>query len=177
MKHYVFDRAPYPVIKQIHQRIPFLDNFYTSFEKNYNVVPVHEWAISTWPVVPLTLVTLYIIIIFGGKRIMKNKEPFGDSNRKTLEYWNLFLSTFSILGALRTVPHLLFNLYTLPFEENICTATNDSDWGMFSTGFWVQLFIFSKPLELFDTYFIVVRKRPLIFLHWYVGEMTGSLRK
>jgi len=36
-----------------------------------------------------------------------------------------------------------------------------------ATGLWVQLFILSKIPELIDTFFIVQRKRPLIFLHWY----------
>eukprot|EP00122_Pirum_gemmata_P011475 Pgem_evm2s10633 len=35
------------------------------------------------------------------------------------------------------------------------------------SGMWTTLFIFSKIPELFDTMFIVLRKRPLIFLHWY----------
>ena len=164
---YIFDRPPFPVIKQLHQKLPSLAPLYTTFERNFNVVPVHSWSKTSWPLYPLTMVTLYVIFIFLGKHLMKDKQPFSDRNRKSLEYWNLFLSTFSFIGAFRTVPHLLHNLYTLPFEDNICLSINDSNWGQFSTGLWVQLFIFSKPLELFDTYFIVVRKRPLIFLHWY----------
>jgi len=66
----------------------------------------------------------------------------------------------------RTVPHLAHSLYNKTMEENVCTKPED-DWGSFSTGFWVQLFIYSKPFELIDTYFIVARKRPLIFLHYY----------
>lgn len=34
-------------------------------------------------------------------------------------------------------------------------------------GFWTWLFVLSKLPELGDTVFIVLRKQPLIFLHWY----------
>ena len=32
---------------------------------------------------------------------------------------------------------------------------------------WTYLFTMSKVPELMDTVFIVLRKQPLIFLHWY----------
>lgn len=35
------------------------------------------------------------------------------------------------------------------------------------SGFWTWLFVLSKLPELGDTLFIVLRKQPLIFLHWY----------
>lgn len=35
------------------------------------------------------------------------------------------------------------------------------------SGFWTWLFVLSKLPELGDTVFIVLRKQPLIFLHWY----------
>ena len=34
------------------------------------------------------------------------------------------------------------------------------------SGFWSSLFVLSKVPELGDTIFIVLRKQPLIFLHW-----------
>lgn len=33
--------------------------------------------------------------------------------------------------------------------------------------FWTTMFSFSKAIELVDTAFVVLRKRPLIFLHYY----------
>ncbi len=40
------------------------------------------------------------------------------------------------------------------------------------TGYWAWLYVISKALELFDTLFLVLRKRPLIFLHYYHHSVT-----
>jgi hypothetical protein len=43
----------------------------------------------------------------------------------------------------------------------------DESYGDNATGFWVALFTISKLFEYMDTVFVVLRKKPLIFLHWY----------
>jgi elongation of very long chain fatty acids protein 6 len=64
------------------------------------------------------------------------------------------------------MPYLIGMVMARPFEETVCSHPL-STWGVGTTGFWVMLFIFSKIPELIDTVFIVMRKKPLIFLHWY----------
>jgi len=109
-------------------------------------------------------VVVYLTAIFLGRRYMASRERL--DLRMPLAYWNAFLSVFSFIGAMRTVPDLLYRFGTESFENTICTPATAS-WGSGATGLWVMLFIFSKIPELVDTVFIVARKRPLLFLHWY----------
>ena len=95
---------------------------------------------------------------------MKTRERF--DLRNNLAMWNAFLCIFSFCGAIRTVPHLLFNLTNMSLAQTMTTYAA-ADWGDGATGLWVQLFIFSKIPELWDTFYIVARQRPLLFLHWY----------
>lgn len=148
---------------QLHQRFPLLSYLYTPFEKNFQAEASVNWAGDNFAV-PAVLITLYLVGIFGGKAIMANRQPF--DLKWPLAYWNLFLSTFSFIGMARTVPHLLHMLTTMQFKDTVCNKS-EVNYGEGATGFWVMLFIFSKVPELIDTVFIVLRKKPLIFLHWY----------
>ena len=83
--------------------------------------------------------------------------------------WNFGLSFFSIGGLIYCVPHLLFNdrsgLITTGFYPSVCSHA--SAYGFGDVGFWVFLFIYSKLAELIDTLFLLLRKSPVILLHWY----------
>ena len=115
------------------------------------------------------IVTLYMASIYFGKQYMSRRIASGGRRfdlRYTLAAWNAFLCIFSYMGAMRTVPDLLYRLGSEPSSSTVCTNPSAS-WGNGATGLWVQLFIFSKIPELVDTIFIVARDRPLIFLHPY----------
>ena len=116
------------------------------------------------PIIPIGISSVYLAACYLGKKFMSYRPAY---NLQTpLAYWNLFLSTFSFVGMVNTVPQLLYNLHTMSLNDNLCKDPKET----FATGvcgFWVQLFIFSKVPELVDTFFIVARKKPLLFLHWY----------
>jgi elongation of very long chain fatty acids protein 6 len=116
------------------------------------------------PFIPILTCLAYVVLIFVGQSYMKDKERY--NLRYTMATWNFGLSTFSFMGMLRTLPQLLHNLYTLSVRDNVCLDPR-ATYGSGSTGLWVQLFVLSKFPELLDTFFIVIHKKPLIFLHWY----------
>lgn len=142
---------------------PTLGRLYLPFEKFYDPVDMLLWMQAS-PHLPICACILYVVFIIVGKAYMA-KHPAG-SWRTTLAAWNFSLSLFSWIGALRTAPQLYYNLMTYSLRENMCDDPA-ATYGSGSTGLWIQLFVLSKFPELLDTFFIVIHKKPLIFLHWY----------
>jgi elongation of very long chain fatty acids protein 6 len=123
----------------------------------------HLWMGQHYEV-PAILCALYVVVIFGGQRIMKDRKPF--NLQMPLFFWNVFLAAFSIVGAICTVPQIYRVVKERGFTNDMCTTDSEM------ANPWVYLFCLSKIPELLDTVFIVLRKRPLIFLHYYHHVMT-----
>lgn len=134
-----------------------------AFEMNFDATKYLAFADNNYQI-PVIALIIYLTFCFGVRRILEGREAF--DLRMPLALWNALLSGFSFLGMCRTVPYLLSNILLNTYEETVCVDPRKS-WGNGPTGLWVMLFIFSKLPELVDTVFIVLRKRPLIFLHWY----------
>lgn len=110
---------------------------------------------------------LYVFTIFGTKFAMRNRQPF--SLFVPLNCWNLFLAVFSIVGSIKLTPEFFDTLFNKGFQDSYCKI---HDFTSGNNGYWVWLFIVSKMFELVDTVFIVLRKKPLLFLHWYHHILT-----
>lgn len=119
-----------------------------------------KYANENWQI-PITLTSAYLALCFFGPSMIV--KPF--NLKLPLALWNLGLSVFSFLGFIFTFPALL-TLLQSGFKNSICLDPK-LGWAKGTTGFWVCLFIYSKVPELVDTVFIILRKKPLIFLHWY----------
>ena len=104
---------------------------------------------------------VYLLVSYALQQYMKDRERFNLKN--LLIVWNIGLSVFSILGASRLLPEFVYTFYKHGFTHSVCN--NDYVYG--PPGQWWYLFLLSKIPELVDTAFIILRKRKLIFLHYY----------
>lgn len=132
------------------------------FENDFIHQETRNWMVKNWTWV-FYYCGAYMLIIFGGQIYMKNRPRF--ELRGLLSIWNTALAMFSIMGACRTAPELVHVLRHYGLFHSVCVPSfieNDR-----VSGFWTWLFVLSKLPELGDTLFIVLRKQPLIFLHWY----------
>lgn len=100
----------------------------------------------------------YVISIFALQNYMRDRPKY--HLRGPLMVWSLLLSAFSFSGFFRAGLHHLLYMVNYGWGRSVCDPVlNETVWSF--------LFCFSKLPELIDTYFIVLRKQRLIFLHWY----------
>lgn len=149
---------------ELYLAFPWVRRFYTDWEVQINNEPVFDLMVYLTPFVPIVSVVSYLATIVGLKKYMVNRPAY--DLKIPLAMWNLFLSVFSFFGAVRTVPHLLW-LFAFVGPYKVMCGDPETLYGTGSIGLWCQSFVLSKIAELFDTVFIILRKRPLSFLHWY----------
>nr|XP_002740724.1 PREDICTED: elongation of very long chain fatty acids protein 6-like [Saccoglossus kowalevskii] len=135
------------------------------FERNlvdtpsWHIHMKHYWHYSIYTSV------VYIILIFSIQRYMRDRPKF--HLRGPLVAWNLVLAIFSMWGSVRTSLDLFIIIKEDGFYASVCDSKYFTPSAGSAISFWGVLFVLSKYPELIDTFFIVLRKQKLIFLHWY----------
>jgi len=157
----------YPMPWQVYDWVPSVAPLYPEwwayereFDGNAASDDLKEWYLPLLAVV----LPLYLLGVFGGKAVMANRKAF--DLKTPLLVWNIFLALFSTAGFLRIFPHFILTLVDRGLYFSMCAQPAHS-FGNGPSGLWTYLFILSKVPELIDTAFIVLRKKKLIFLHWY----------
>ena len=125
--------------------------------------------ISTqWAEVAMVATPLYLGLVFLGPRLMKPFAPF--ELKYPMMLWNLALSVLSLFMFLGiSIPTFEAAIASGSMWYHIVTLDADYDQPTWVGPhiFWMWLFGLSKLAELGDTVFLVLRKRPVPFLHWY----------
>ncbi|XP_033200974.2 very long chain fatty acid elongase 6-like [Bombus vancouverensis nearcticus] len=133
-----------------------------NFEKNYFYPDTQKWIQNNFQYCYYCCI-IYVILIFGGKYYMSSRPKF--DLKRPLALWSGFFAVFSIIGFCRTAPEMFSTLRHHGFYHSICIPSNLLQDHV--SGFWTWVFVLSKIPEFGDTIFIVLRKQPLIFLHFY----------
>lgn len=139
-----------------------LDSWLTEINSSrYDIGHTSAWATDFWWI-PVFSVPIYLLLVFQGKKWMENKEAY--NLRSCLFVWNVVLALYSMLGAAVMVPPLLETVRTSGFQYSVCYTTIHH---VPIQSFFSMMFSASKIVEFGDTFFVIMRKTPLNFLHWY----------
>ena len=119
-----------------------------------------DWINSNMNLVG-TLCASYVMLVLCGPKLMKER-PSLDLKAATIA-WNLFLAVFSFICFFKFTRETLDVMWSATSRGVICEPPPRGG----QHALWQLLFIASKVWEFGDTALLILRKRPVIFLHWY----------
>jgi elongation of very long chain fatty acids protein 6 len=141
--------------------IPYkYDEFWALEESFWNGEFTHKMFTKHWHF-SIYIVLAYIAGVHYLKKWMENRKPY--DLRYPLFFWNLGLAIFSTTGSWRFGHEFFYVLWNRGFHDSICLSFCPTE----PVAFWAMCFALSKIAEFGDTIFLLLRKRPLIFLHWF----------
>eukprot|EP00871_Galdieria_phlegrea_P000060 jgi/Galph1/1054/GphlegSOOS_G5883.1 len=132
-----------------------LDNSIRSFEWKSSPLAGFQY--------PIVGICTYLGVIFGLQRYMKDRPPL--KLKRISAVHNIILCLLSLVMCFGTIVDLMFRVKDLGFFSVVCDREHKAMRGRLL--FWMYLFYCSKYYELFDTVILVLKKRPLNFLHVY----------
>lgn len=107
----------------------------------------------------------YVIFLIAGITIMKQMDAF--NLKLVTQIWNVLLAVFSAAGAYVLIPHLLSVLFDKGLFTSICGSMTEEHFPPGPVASMGLAFVISKLPELIDTVLLVLKKRPVILLHWW----------
>jgi fatty acid elongase 3 len=169
-----YEKLPLPTVDR-----PFVVHLWPIFSKAFEAVvgyPAEDFRFVPGQTPMSTLketgifIVIYYAIIFGGRELMRNREPF--KLQKLFLIHNFYLTAISGLLLVLFIEQLLPTVVRGGVFNAICHAE----------GGWTQPLVvlyylnyLTKYLELLDTCFLFLKKKPLTFLHCYHHGATALL--
>ncbi|KAI8846894.1 GNS1/SUR4 family-domain-containing protein [Chytridium lagenaria] len=126
-----------------------------------------RWAVGTTPLSNLRVIAIawviYFSTIIGLRMYMSGREPFKLTGITAAH--NMILCLWSLAMFLGTITEIAKIAYTRGIDEVFCTTEAANVQGPLY--YTMYIYYISKFYELLDTVILVLKKKPLIFLHWY----------
>ena len=114
----------------------------------------------------LAVAALYLPLVWLGARLMRHRQAF--DLQYVIVAWNAVLSLLSGWAAFFVVRDVFIPL--VQRDDWLCDHTifDSLDWSVM----YILVFNLTKAIEFGDTVFLVLRKRPLTFLHLFHHVVT-----
>ncbi|KAF5133307.1 putative elongation of fatty acids protein 1 [Metarhizium anisopliae] len=169
-----FEQLPLPTIDR-----PFGVHLWPIFSKAWEAVvgyPAEEFKFVPFETPMSTLkstsifIVVYYMIIFGGRELMRSREPF--KLKALFLIHNFYLTAISGILLVLFIEQLVPELYHNGVFHAICHY--DGGWTQPMVVLYYLNYL-TKYLELLDTVFLFLKKKPLTFLHCYHHGATALL--
>lgn len=129
-----------------------LDNF--EWERNVTPFTSKEFLFGT--------IAVYLVTLFSLKYYMSDKPALSLKNASLVH--NAFLTLISLAMFLGAASSMLSVAWKRGLWDGVVCEKNNMKGAMY---YWAYMFYLSKFYELLDSYLLVLKKKPLIFLHVY----------
>jgi hypothetical protein len=116
------------------------------------------------------MILSYYVIIFGGRELMRNRPAFKLNGPFMVH--NFYLTAISFILLVLFIEQLVPEVYNNGIFHAICS--HEGGWTKQLVTLYYLNYL-TKYLELIDTVFLVLKKKPLTFLHCYHHGATALL--
>ncbi|KAL9653689.1 hypothetical protein ABK040_009163 [Willaertia magna] len=165
------------VLNFLNKAYEFYPDYVKNFSFEYGETPLSHWSI------PLIACSVYLIVIYSLRAVVGKPTP-EDRNapkkeKKGLDFITVFAffhNAFLCILSLCMATGATVDAIKLSAENDfsissvVCDPTGITTKGPIN--FWTWIFYLSKFYELIDTVLMVIKKRPLTFLHVYHHVIT-----
>ncbi|RKF74534.1 Elongation of fatty acids protein 2 [Golovinomyces cichoracearum] len=117
----------------------------------------------------IALCSVYLLLVLGGREVMRNQPAF--KLNTLFKIHNFVLTLVSGCLLVLFIEQIVPSLWKYGIYRNICDAPGWSQ--PLVTLYYINYLI--KYVELLDTVFLVLKKKPLTFLHCYHHPATAIL--
>lgn len=128
----------------------------------------NQTPLSTLPEVAIGIIT-YLVVIFGGRELMKGHAPY--KLKIPFQIHNTILYVGSGLLLALMAESVVPMIWHHGFFYSICSEEAWTD----KLEFYYIINYYFKYIELIDTVFLVLKKKPLAFLHVFHHAATAAL--